>query len=329
MYRPVINNKLVDSSPQKRDIKINFGKVYIFLLVFSFALIYFYSVMQDNYLSIMIPYRIIWPISIIFIGISIFRVKNSAAFSVGFFITTLSVGITITSTFVYSSNITYNNETTLVRVSDANSIATDINFTATRSNIRSERENIFRSDFISNYDKVISNSYRDENQVENIKLEYNLLPPGIGAYNKNSEILFPNNIPISFKINSNLSLIEANISNLKLESGHISSNNSIFDIVIKDIDLEKNALLDISSNLSRLNIIISKDVPIIVTNSSRLSQIEFIGISKSTNSSNVYQTITQANAIDNQGEAGEVPEENKKLIINLNSTLSQIKITQR
>lgn len=328
MYSVIIDES-VEKPTKKKSIKVNFGKIYLFLLTFSVALIYFYSVYQDSYLSFLMPYRILWAIAVIFVGISILRVKNSAAFSVGFFITTLSVGITITSTFVYSSNIINNNETTLVKASNANSIAADINFTATRSNIKSEGENIFRSDFISNYDKITSNSYRDENQIENIKLEYNLLPPGIGSYNKNSEILFPNNIPISFKINSNLSLIEANISNLKLKSGYINSNNSIFDIIIKDIELEKNSLLDISSNLSRINIIISKDVPITVTTSSSLSQIEFIGISKSTNSSNVYKTINQENSIYNQDETEKYPEEIKNLIINLNATLSQVKIIQR
>jgi hypothetical protein len=333
MYSVIIDNNLEEESSKKRSIKINFGKIYLFLLIFSVSLIYFYSVYQSNYLSIFIPYRILWPISIIFIGISILRAKNTASFSIGFFITTLSVGITIASFFVYSSNVENNISNSIIPIMDASGISSNIELLATKANIKSEDVNIFKGEAMSNYDELISSSYRDENNIENIKLEQKLLPPGIGSYNKNLDIVFPTNTSISFNINSNLSYIGVDLSNLRLKSGYIKANTSNINMVIKDINLEEEVILDINSNFSIINMIISKDIPIIVSSSSSLSQIEFSGLENSNRGSNIYQTINQENLQNQNADMNdtleEKPEEMKKLVINLKSTLSQVKVSQK
>jgi hypothetical protein len=95
-------------------------------------------------------------------------------------------------------------------------------------------------------------------------------------------------------------------------------------MVIKDINLEEDAVLDVNANLSTLNIIVSKDIPITISNSSRLSQNEFIGISENSNDSNFYQNLTQYDSLESELSQKEI----KKLIINLSSTLSQVKVTQ-
>ncbi len=329
MYNFKKYDNIEEKVSKKRDIKVNFGQIYIFLLIFSGSLIYFYSVYQNNYLSIFIPYRILWPISIIFIGISILRAKNTAAFSIGFFITTLSVGITITSFFVYSTNVENNVSNSMIPIMNASGISSNIELVATQAKLKSEDINMFKGEVISNYDKINFINYRDQNNIENIKLEQTLFPPGIGSYNKSSNIVFPTDIPISFNINSNVSSIDIELSNLKLKSSSIKSNNSNIDLVIKDINLDEEVILDISSNLSRLNIIISKDIPIIVSNSSTLSQTEFLGIIKNPNASNVYQTTIQDYSLEELFSSEKSQKEAKKLIINLRSTLSQIKITQK
>lgn len=341
MYNVIIDNNLEEESSKNRIIKFNFGKIYLFLLIFSFAFIYFYSVYQDGYLTILIPYRVLWSIAIIVIGISMLRIKNTGAFSLAFFITTLSVGITITSIFAYSSNIQDNINTSIIPINDAKELAFDINFASTQAKISSEESNIFKGDFSSNYDTLISSNYMNENQVESIKLEQNSIPPGIGAYTKSANMVLPTSIPTELKLNSNLSSLDINFNNIKLKSGYIKLNNSVFDMIIKDINLNEDVVLDISSNLSRLNIIISKDIPIIISNSSSLSQTEFIGVNKSDGSSNVYQTLVQESIPDQASFSDEIAEEDtstepkkeikesKKLIINLKSTLSSIKITQK
>jgi hypothetical protein len=208
---------------------------------------------------------------------------------------------------------------------DSSGIATDIELVATQAKIKSDDINIFKGEAISNYDKMSFSNYRDSNNIENIKLEQKLFPPGLGSYTKNSDIVFPTSVPISFNIDSKLSYIEIELSKLKLRSGAIKSNTSNVDLVIKDIGLDEEVVLDISSNLSRLNIIISKDIPIVLSNSSSLSDTKFLGINKNDTNSDVYQTVIQ----DDSSKELLSSEESKKLIINLSSTLSQINITQK
>ncbi|MEX0596880.1 MAG: hypothetical protein WD512_10305 [Candidatus Paceibacterota bacterium] len=326
----MISDNNSEEKIKNRAIKLNFGKIYIFLLILSVAFIYYHSGGTNISLSIFLPYKLLWTICIILIGISIFRAKNTTAFSIAFAITTLSVGITITSILGYSSNIIENRTTNIIPINDVVEINSEMNFVAMQAKIKSEDSTMFKADFVSNYDKLIESNYRDENQVENIKLEQKFLPPGIGLYTKNLDIIFPRNIPISFNINSNLSSIEANLSSIKLKSGHITTNNSKVDIVISDMDFDEDIVLDIKSNLSIFNLIVSKDIPIILSNSSSLSQTDFIGLNKESNTDNVYQTIIQEDNITEQESLAEnEPQEIKKLIINLNATLSQIKIIQR
>jgi hypothetical protein len=333
MYSVIIDNNLEKESSKKRSIKVNFGKIYLFLLIFCTSLIYFYSVYENNYLSILIPYRLLWPISVIFIGVSILRAKNTAAFSIGFFITTLSVGITITSFFVYSSNIQNNNFNTIVPNKDASGISSNIELVSTKADIKSEDVNIFKGESISNYDEPIFSNYRDENNIENIKLEQKLFPPGIGSYTKNTDVVFPTNTPISFNINSNLSDINIELSDVNLKSSYIKANTSNINMVIKDVNLEEEVILDINSNLSIINMIISKDIPIIVSSSSGLSQVELSGLENMNRDSSIYQTINQYNLQNQNIDINDKLEENskeiKKLVINIKSTLSQVKITQK
>ena len=333
MYSVIMDNKPEEESFKSRDIKINFGKLYLFLLIFNVSLIYYYSVYQDNYLTILIPYKVLWPVSIIMIGLSMLRAKNTAAFSLSFFITILSVGITITSIFVYQSSVQNNSFTSLIPVKDAKGISFDIKLISTQAKIRSEGGTIFRGDFVSNYDTLISNNYMDENKIENIKIEQNFLPPGLGAYTKSSDIILPTNIPTVFKMAFNVSSVRADLSNIKLESGAIKVNNSILDMVIKDIDLDENVTLDINSNFSLIDIVVSKNIPVILSYSSNLSQSEFIGIDKSTSSSNVYQTSVQETRSGQESSpdlgSKEEVKELKQLIINLNYNCSRIKVTQK
>lgn len=341
MYSVIIDNNMEKKSSKRNDIKINFGRVYFFLVLVIGSIIYFYSVYQNNYLTILISYKILWPILIILIGISMLRVRNKGAFSLALFITILSVGMTITSIFVYSSSIKNNIYNIEFPIKDFKELAFDINLTASKTKISSENIDFFKSNFVSNYDTLISNNYMDENKVENVKLEQNIFPPGIGAYTKDSNMIFPTNIPIELKLNSNLSIMDINLTDIKLKSGYIKINNSILDMVIENTDIVEDVVLDINSNLSRLNIVISKDIPITISNSSSLSQTNFIGIEKTADESNIYQTVVQESIPNQTSYSDEIFEiepntetekeikESKKLIINLKSTLSQVNVTQK
>lgn len=310
MYR-IKNINLEENYKKHKNIKINLGQIYILLLSISGFIIYFYSVYKNDYLKLIIPYTILWPISIIFIGISIFRVKNTAAFSLGFFITTLSVGLTITSVFVYSYNIKDYMNTSLFSTNDIKSINTKINLVDTNGTIKVEDKNLFKADFYSNYDNGKYSNYI-ENNINNIILEQPLLPSGFGSYDKSSDIIFPISQPTSLDIKFNLSSADINLSKMKLLVGSINAKNSRINIIAKELDIDKDITIEINSFLSDIILTISGDTDIVLSNSSNLSQNKFIGFEQDSSNLNIYKF---------EGSAS-----NKKIMINLVSTLSRINI---
>jgi hypothetical protein len=312
-------------SSSKNELKIDLTKVYIILLL-SITFIYFYSGYQYEYLKILIPYNILWPITLIVVGLSIFKVKNTASFSIGFFITSLSVVLTIVSIFVYSSNIQNNAYTSLIQVKDTKQITSNINLVATDVKLKSAN-NFFKADFNSNYDKVNIKNYKDENKVENINLEYKEFPPGLGSYFKSSDIVFPRLIPTIFNIKTNLTIGKLDLSYMKLISGTLDIQNSQIDIAIKDLDISNEAKLNITSRFSNINIDISKDIKVDIINTSKFSQVDINGIEKDNSNDKLYRT-----EVDNEDTSDNKDKDvsnNKKLILSIQSNLSNIKITQK
>lgn len=305
------NTNVEESSSSKKEIKINLGVIYVFLLVISVAVIYFYSVYQDDYLKIIIPYTILWPISIMVIGISIFRVKNTAAFSIGFFITTMSVGLTLTYIFVYSNNVKEYKNTIILPTKDISAINTNINLVDTDTTIRVEDKKFFKADLNSNYD---SGNYSDsiDNGINNIKLEQSLFPQGLGSYDKLANITFPGKIPISFDLKLNLSSANIDLSKIKFLGATMDIKNSKVDIIAKDLDIEKDTTVNIKSFFSEINFLISGDIDIVLLDLSTLSQNQFIGLEKDSANVNLYKV--------------EGSDSKKTLIINIASTISKINI---
>jgi len=307
MYGKYNTNK-EESISSKKEIKINLVIIYIFLL--SIAIIYFSYLDKDNYLKIRMPYTILWPILIMLIGISIFRVKNKISFFLGLFITILSVGLTITSIFGYSSNIKQYRYNNTFPINDNSVIDIDLNLVDTDTNIKSVNKNFFEADFKSNYDSG-NYSYSLENNADNIKLEQSLFPQGLGSYDKLANITFPSEIPISFDFKLNLSSANIDLSKIKFLGATMDIKNSKVDIIAKDLDIEKDTTVDIKAFFSEINILISGDMNILLTDSSTLSQNKFIGFEK--DNSNIYKLESGANK--------------NQLIMNLKSNISKINIT--
>lgn len=307
MYGKYNTNK-EESISSKKEININLVIIYIFLL--SIAIIYFSYLDKDNYLKIRMPYTILWPILIMLIGISIFRVKNKISFFLGLFITILSVGLTITSIFGYSSNIKQYKYNNTFPITDNSAIDIDLNLVDADTHIKSANKNFFEADFKSNYDSG-NYTYSLENNSDNIKLEQSLFPQGLGFYDKLANITFPSEIPISFDLKLNLSSANIDLSKIKFLGATMDIKNSKVDIIVKDLDIEKDTTVDIKSFFSEINILISGDVNILLTDSSTLSQNKFIGFEK--DNSNIYKLESGANK--------------NQLIMNLKSNISKINIT--
>lgn len=301
--------------------KINLALLYFILLILILSLIYFYSVYSNDYLSVVVPFTKVWPIAMILVGISIFRVTNFSSFAVGFLMVSSLVAITVASIFVQTAWIKDFYYTQSVPALDVGQVDAKINLILTNARLTASNTNFFKGDSLSNYNNLEISNYEDDSGVEKITLNHNGLPNGFGSYNKNTDIVFPNLIPASFDIKSRLSKLDSNFKTLKISSGDFDFIATNAEIVVSEVD--KSAVLNIKSLLSQVDLIIDDNINVTFSSSSSFTKQELIGLSPSIVNRSIYKSNNTETLDPNQ--KADRPE----LVITLNSTLSKIKIIQK
>lgn len=301
--------------------KINLAWLYLILLILILGLIYFYSVYSNEYLSILVSFTKVWPIAMILVGISIFRVNNFSSFAVGFLLVSSLVGITIASIFVQTALIKDISYTQSVPVSSINQLDAKINLMLTKASLSVSNINLFKGESLSNYDNLEITNYKEDSETEQITLNHNSLPNGLGSYSKNTTIIFPNSIPAAFDIKSTFSQLEANLKTLKISSGEFDLIGSDANILISDVD--KSAALSVKSVLSQVNLIVDDNINVTFSSSASLTEQEIIGLYPSVIDNRIYKS-NSTEVLD-----PEQKDERPELVITLNSTLSKVKIIQQ
>lgn len=299
--------------------KINLAWIYILLLIL--VLIYFYLGSQASYFSILVSFAKIWPIAMILVGISIFRVNNFSSFAVGLLLVFFLMAITISSIFVPKTLVKDVFYTQSVPVSGASEVDARINLILTKANFSNSNINVFKGNSLSNYDDLEISNYKDPSGSERITLNHDGLPDGLGSYSKNTDIIFPSSIPFSFDIKLILSKLESNFKSFTMTSSVLDLIGSNAEIVISDLD--KSSSINIKSTLSQVNLVIDDSINVTFSASSSLTQQEVVGFSPSTVDNRIYKSNRPENLETEQKD------ERPELVITLNSTLSKVKIIQQ
>jgi hypothetical protein len=330
--------------------KINLGVLFLILFLISGVFIYIYSGFEYNYLKFLFSYSMIWQISLILVGLWMFKIKNIIDLSIGFLFVIFSLSLITISIFNYQFSIKDNTQNNLIQTDSVNKIIADTNFVFSEINVNSGEINKFSFDFKSNYDMAKFEQYKDDEQSQIINLNQKLFPPGLGMYNKSNELFLPKSTPFIFNTKSNLSNLKFNLSNTKLVSSNIEISNSQLQIKVDNLDIQGESILNLKSIFSIVDIQVSKNIQIILTNSSKLSFNSFQGIEKDNSNSTKYKSAwvpmqynsasnsdsnlykTEQKTIDDE-LSNEIKTKSinyqKTLIINLDSTLSRIKISQK
>lgn len=335
---------------KKNEINIHLGKIYLLLLIISGIFIYFYSNYQYNYLKFLYSYALIWQISLVLIGISMIRVRNVFDLSIGLSITVLSLAVTTIGIFNYQFNIKNNIQNNIVKTNSVNKINFNMDLVTGKTVINTNDLDQVNINLNSNYERYNYEGYIDSDNTKIIELSQTSFPSGLGSYNKFNDIFFPKLIPITLNIKSNLSILKLDLTNMNLDSSNIDISNSQLDIIINSLDIKKESILNLKSISSNINISISKDIEVILTNSSKLSFNSFQGIEKDSSDSKKYKSAWVPMQYQDKNESesniykteqkevtGELNNEiktepknyTKTLIINLDSTLSKVKIIQQ
>ncbi len=293
------------------------GILYILILGISLGIVYYQGVFQDNYLSIYIPFSHIWPLALIAVGLSIFRVKSSASLSVGLFLMVLATAITMFSVFIRADAIDTNTQIISGSVNNVKSIYADISTTSTNISVKGGGTGI-DGQYTANYGVLINTITTDTDAVQTINLRQLDIQPGFGSYSKKLDIILPNNIPTIFDITANISPLSLDLKGIVLKSANITLRASQANIVIDQIETTTN--LNITSTASQVTLSIPRNIKVLLSTSHSFTSNDFIGLTQKGVDSKVYESQNYQVSSDN---------EEKTITLNLNSTSSQIKVIQK
>ena len=291
--------------------------LYILIVGISLGVIYYQGVYQNNSLYIYVPFTHIWPIVLIAVGLSIFRVKSSASLIVGVFLLILAITITSFSVSIRKDAIESNTQTISSSMSGMKSINTNMSFNTTDISIKGGESDI-DGKYISNYGLLANSITTDKDSVRNINLQQLDIKPGFGLYSKKVTLIFPKNIPAIFDINANLSLLSLDLKDILLKSANFTLKGSEASINLDQI--EKESTLNITSTASRVTVTIPANTKVLLSTNHRFTTNDFIGFTQKGEDSKLYESSNYKDLDDN---------EEKTLGVNLNSTFSQIKVIQQ
>ena len=292
------------------------GVLYILILGISLGVIYYQGVYQNNSLYIYVPFTYIWPLALIAVGLSIFRVKSLVSLIVGLFLLVSAITITSFSVPIRKDAIESNTQTISSSMSGIKSIYTDMAFTAADLSIKGGGYGI-DGEYTSNYGILTNTLSLDQDFVQNIGLKQLDIQPGFGSYSKKINLILSDNIPTIFDITANISSLSLDLEQVLLKSASITLRGSEASISLKQVDTT--ATLNISSTTSRVTIIIPSNIKVLLSTSHSFTTNDFIGLIQKGVDVRVYES---SNYQVSDGD------EEKTLAVNLNSTFSQIKVIQ-
>lgn len=306
------------SVKESNKFSINLGVLYIIILSILMIIVSFYGVYRNQNLVIYIPFVKIWPLLLIAVGLSIFKVRGSSSLSTGFFLMVLTLGLTIGSVFVQADSIQEQKSTLVEPVQNTQSITMDMDINSTQLMVDRGEDNQAKLDFTSNYTTIDSNIYQDEKAVMNVDINQLDFSPGIGSYRNELMMNIPSSNPLSMELDANLSDITLNLGDLMIQSLDLSLTGSRASIQVGRVESE--SVLNLTMMGSIVDITIPQGINVLLSTSNTFTISNIVGLAKRPQESRIYESLVQSSSDDAPAST---------LIINLNATFSQVNLTQK
>lgn len=307
-----------ENSVKEPKYSINLGVLYILILSVLMIIVSVYGVYRNQNFVIYIPFVKIWPLLLIAVGLSIFKVRGSSSFSIGLFLTVLTLGLTIGSVFVQADTVKEQKSTIIEQVQNTQPVKMNVEINSTQFIVDKGQDNQSQLDFLSNYTTIDPNIYIDEKSVMNIDMNQLDFSPGIGDYRNELTMNIPSSNPLSIELDANLSDITLNLGDLLTQSLDISLTGSRASIQIGKIESE--GVLNITTMASVVDIMIPQGINVLLSTSNTFTISNIVGLVKKSQESRVYESLVQSSSDDVSSST---------LIINLNSMFSQVNLTQK
>lgn len=289
--------------------KINFGLLYIGLMIVVLGIVYYFR--EKNGITIFIPFNKFWSILLIFSGLSIIAARTFKMIVVGVFLTLFVVYLSVLTlvkpinylqivkeenTFILDNNLQYD-----VLLDNQ---ATDINLKSS-DNIKNI-ESLFESNYTNLKPEMVSDNGKK------IIYKNNETWKGVGNYYKNLNLDFPINNDYNFTIIGSYNNINLSLNNLRMKNLVMNSRLSNITIDLKGIQSDMS--LDINTTLSSLKIENIQDIGIELIINNMVSNLNIKDLVKETNDNKI---IYKSNDFDNKS---------KKVKINLNTKVSLVEV---
>lgn len=316
MLRDLISQE--ENSIKEPKHSINLGVLYIVILIILMIIVSFYGVYRNQNLVVYIPFVKIWPLLLIAVGLSIFKVKGSSSLSTGFFLMVLTLGLTIGSVFVQADTIKEQRNTTIERVQNTQPVNMDMEINSTQLTVGRGQGSQVALDFVSNYTNIDPNIYIDEKSVMNVDVNQLDFSPGIGNYRNELMMNISPSNPLSMELDANLSEITLNLEDLIIQSLDLSLTGSQSSIQVGRIESE--SVLNLTMMGSIVDITIPQGINVLLSTSNTFTISNIVGLAKKAQESRLYESIVKSSPEDTPSST---------LIINLNATFSQVNLTQK
>jgi translation elongation factor EF-1beta len=300
--------------------ELNFGLVYIGLVIMVFGSMYYLNSSTDfdwSRFQILISFADLWSLILLYAGLSILRLKGWIGNTIGVCIVLICVAITGVSILNFDGEFR-ETITEPFTIENANNYAiSEINLAQTAGKVTIQGgitgPNFMNGFFESNFSSVsLLSDLNPTEQIISAEISETSFWEGIGNYFKNLTILLNTELTHNINFTGDATRATFDLTDLKMNTFESSLRAS--DVLITLGANQPQANVDLETVASSVTMIIPSDVGLKVTTNENISFV------------NLPEELIQNSATEYQTELYEL--KSQKINLNLDSQFSRISIVQ-
>lgn len=257
--------------------QVNFGTLYLGLTLIILGLIYYYSATYMSSLRVMVSYARLWPLTMIILGLALFRSRSPKTFAVGLLIALLAVLTTVTTVLVQDDRLELKNAQYSVPVNESiqeSSIL--IENPAGKLTVLggASQERFIDAYYESNYAEFTPDLIQKDTTYQ-ISLRQGELWRGVGNYYKSMTARIADNIPTSLTVRGTAMGTVMDLSSIQLRELNLTIRASDVNLTLGNT-VERNNI-SIDSTASAITIFYPEEVGVEIIYTGALSTTNFPG----------------------------------------------------
>ncbi len=280
-----------NNQTKKSSHPVNFGTLYLGLTLIILGLIYYYSATYMSSLRVMVSYARLWPLTMIILGLALYRSRSAKTFAVGILIALLAVLTTVTTVLVQDDRLDLKNA----------QYSVPANQTIKESNILIENPagkltvlggasegKFIDAYYESNYAEFAPDLVEKDNAYL-ISLRQGELWRGVGNYYKSMTARISDSVPTSLTVRGAAMATVMDLSSIQLTELDVTIRASDLNLTLGNKVERSNVSIDTTA--SAITIFYPQDVGVEIIYTGTVSTTNFEGFEMNTSAEDgVYQS---------------------------------------